>query len=111
MADSLNLDVEAGATWNAYSFQYLDDDGVTPIDLTTWTGKVQVRETPTSASYVFQVTPTLDAAGNVSFEFTATQTALLTNYQYVWACELYASNGDVVRLIEGKIFVSPEVVR
>lgn len=112
MAAQLSFEVEAGATFNAYSFQYLNDDGVTPVDLTGWTGKIQVRESASSASKVFEVIPSIEVAtGIVSFEFSATQTALLTAQTYVWACELYAPNGDVVRLVEGKIFVSPEVVR
>lgn len=109
---SLSFEVEAGATFNAYSFQYLQDDGVTPVDLTGWTGKLQVRETTTSSTVAIEVIPTLTpSTGMVDFTFSATQTSSLTASQYVYALELYSPTNVTVRLVEGKIFVSPEVVR
>lgn len=108
----LSFEVEAGATFNAYSFKYLEDDGVTPVDMTGWTGKLQVRETPASTAVALEVIPTITVpTGMIDFAFTATQTASLTASSYVYALELYGSNNLVVRLVEGKIFVSPEVVK
>lgn len=105
----LDLSVEQGATYDLYSFRYLQDDGVTPVDLTGWTATGQVRDT--AGSLVFSFTPTITALlGEVDFTFTATQTALLTSTSYVWGIEL-AKSGVVVRLVEGKILVSPEVVK
>ena len=109
MAESYSLSVDAGATYNAVSFLYKDEDG-TPINLTGWTGKLQIRETPAS-SLVVEVIPTLTSAGMVEFELSATQTALLTQKAYVYAIELTDPDGVVVRLIGGKVNVSLEVVR
>ena len=110
MATTVNLSIDAGATFTV-EYEYTNDDG-TIFDLTGYTAKMQIREMPTSPSYVLEVTPTLTiATGIISVTLTATQTAELTNSAYVYAIELYGSGGYVLRAVEGKISMSPEVVR
>lgn len=110
MAENLTLYIEAGATFDSYSFRYLEDDKVTPVNLTGWTARLQIRETA-SGPLVLEVTPTINVAqGLIEFVISATQTASLALSKYVWALEL-SKAGVVVRLVEGKVVVSAEVVR
>ena len=109
-AIQLNLYVEAGATFSR-SLIYTNDDG-SLFDLTGFTAELQVRATVASANPTLTVTPDIDVeTATVSWDFTATQTSALTAPTYVYAMELYGPDDLVIRLIEGVITVSPEVVR
>jgi hypothetical protein len=109
MAVRHKLYVEAGATLTR-QFEYLDNDGE-PFDLVGYTAKMQIRETA-DGELVLEVTPAINVStGEVSIEIPAAQTALLTSPRYVYAIELYGPDGYVVRLVEGGVAVSPEVVR
>lgn len=110
MAINLNFYVEAGATFQR-SIVYRNDDG-TLFDLTDFTAQLQLRETAASATAKLTVTPTIDVeTATISWQFSATQTSALTAKTYVYAMELYGPNALVIRLIEGVVTVSPEVVR
>lgn len=105
------LYVEAGATFQrGYVVTNLEDG--TNFNLTGFTAKVQVRETPTSA-LIFEVTPTITTAtSTITMTFTATQTSLLTKTEYVWAMELTnATTALVIRAVEGRISNSLEIVK
>lgn len=110
MAFRANLYVEAGATFTS-QVTYANPDG-TLFDLTGYSALLQVRLTPASASPVISVVPTIDVElATVSWTFSATQTALLTQEKYVYAIELANLAGEVIRLVEGDVTVSPQVVR
>lgn len=109
MAVRHKLYVEAGTTVTR-QFEYLDNDGE-PFDLVGYTAKMQIRETA-SGDLALEVTPTIDVeTGQVAIELSAAQTSTLTAPKYVYAIELYGPDGYVVRLVEGGVTVSPEVVR
>jgi hypothetical protein len=109
-AIQLNLYVEAGATYQR-SLIYTNDDG-SLFDLTGFTGELQVRETVQSDDPALVITPTLDPeTATISWTFSAAETASLTAERYVYAMELYGPDDLVIRLIEGFVTVSPEVVR
>jgi hypothetical protein len=109
-AIQLNLYVEAGATFER-SLVYTNDDG-SLFDLEDFTAQLQVRETVGSSTAKLTITPEIDVeTATISWTFTATQTATLTAAQYVYAMELYGPDSLVIRLIEGAVVVSPEVVR
>jgi hypothetical protein len=109
MAEKYTLELDAGATFNALSLRYLEDDKTTPVVLTD--ARLQIRETP-DAELALEVTPTWDAeTGLIEFEITAAETASLTLSSYVWALEVDTADGATVRLVEGKVIVSPEVVK
>jgi hypothetical protein len=58
------------------------------------------------------VVPEIDPeTATVSWEFSAEETASLTAPTYVYAMELYGPEDLVIRLIEGVVTVSPEIVR
>lgn len=109
-AIQFNLHVEAGATFER-SLIYTNDDG-TLFDLTGYTAELQVRLTPTSSTAVIELEPEIDVeTATISWTFTAAQTALLTASSYVYAIELTREDGYVIRLLEGSVIPSPEVVR
>ncbi len=110
MAANYGLEIEAGATFSL-EFEYKNDDG-TLFDFTGWTAKAQIRQTPSSASAV-EITTAINAATSViTISLTATQTSGLTFPNYVWAMELTeTATARVIRLVEGAVRVSPEVVR
>jgi hypothetical protein len=109
-AIQLNLYVEAGATFQR-SLTYTNDDG-SLFDLEDFTAALQVRQTVSSDEAVIDIEPFIDPEfATVSWEFTAEQTASLTATNYVWALELYGPDDLVIRLVEGAVTVSPEIVR
>jgi hypothetical protein len=109
MAANYGLEIEAGATFSL-EFEYKNEDG-TLFDFTGWTAKAQIRQTPSSSSFL-EVTTAINAATSViTISLTATQTSTLTFPDYVWAMELSKADGTVIRLVEGAVRVSPEVVR
>lgn len=108
MAIQYNLHVEAGATFTR-DIVYTNDDG-TDFDLTGYSGKLQIRPTPTSSTLSLEVIPTVNVAtSTISWTFTPAQTSAMVN-GYSYAMEI--TNGTIViRLIEGLLVVSPELVR
>lgn len=109
-AIQLNLYIEAGATFER-SLVYTNDDG-TLFDLTGYSGELQIRESVTSEDATLTVEPSIDVeTATISWTFTAAQTSTLALSSYVYALELYGPEDYVIRLIEGSVVVSPEVVR
>lgn len=110
MAAVYTLNIEAGATFNR-QFEYKTKTGEL-FDLTGYTALMHIRETP-QAELALAVIPTIDVAtSTVSIEIDAYDTATLTQPTYVYAIRLTHSSGaPVIRFIQGKAIVSPEVVR
>jgi hypothetical protein len=108
MALNYTLRIDAGATF-IRTFLIKDSTTGLPLDLTGFTGKIQIRK-PKTLDLAYQNIPVINAlAGTVTLRIEATDTSLLTLSKYVWACELYKSP-DVFRIIEGDVAVSYEVV-
>lgn len=111
MAATYNFSVDAGATYNKKIY-WKDNNGAV-INMVGYTAKLQIRDYA-GGNLVFEVTPTITVdTGAIDFTFTAAQTTLLTKPRYVYALELslVAGSDPVVRLIEGTINVSLEVVK
>lgn len=108
MAIQYNLHIEAGATFTR-DIVYTNEDG-SDFNLTGYTGKLQVRPTVTSSTLSLEVIPTINVTtSTISWTFTPAQTSALVN-GYAYALEI--TNGTIViRLIEGTLVVSPELVR
>jgi hypothetical protein len=110
MAYIVNFYVEAGASFSR-SVTYTNRDG-TLFDLSDYTAELQVRLTPQSATKALTIIPTIDVeTATISWAFTPSQTSTLTASSYVYAMELTKDDGSVIRLIEGSLTISPEVVR
>lgn len=111
----LNLVAYQGASWD-YTLTWLS--GGTPIDLTSYTARMQVRETFDSTGSIFSITSgtgiTLGGtAGTIYLEASASTTAGwdgTPNKQYIYDLEL-ENAGVVTRLVEGTFTVNPEVTR
>lgn len=111
MAANYTLNIEAGATFTR-AFEYTNADG-TVYPLTGYTAKLQIRETPEASLAALSVTPSINVAtGTITVTLTAAQTSTLLLPKYVYAMELAGPGGEpVIRLVEGSVKVSPEVVR
>ena len=92
-----------------------------PIDLTGCSARMQVREDVESGAVLLALSSAPapgsghialgGAEGIVDMHIDATLTAGLRWSGGVWDLEVVMANGDVIRLAEGSISVSPEVTR
>jgi hypothetical protein len=112
-----NTVIEKGATFEL-TVTYKDASGAA-VDLSGWTVRMQVRETPGSASTILTSTggsPTITITGNsagiISASISATNTAALTPATAYYDIEVQNnSSGIVRRVLQGRIVISPEVTR
>lgn len=111
-----NITVEQGATMRLL-FKWETKDGavVTPVNLTTYSARLQIRRSLASDPPVLSLTDgagiTLGADGSITIEATPAQTALIDIRSGVYDLELEDASGRVTRLVQGKVTVSPEVTR
>lgn len=118
MAAIYNSTIDIGASWSV-QFAYKDTTG-TAINLTGYTGAMQVRTTPDATTALISLTDgagiTITAAtGLVQVNITATQSATLTSATqagtpYVYDLEL-TSGSSVIRLVQGVLTASANVTR
>lgn len=114
------------ATYNFIVYQGTDyaqqliwrDNGVTPVNLTGFTARMQIRKRVSSETPFIELTTenggiTLGGAlGTIDLHMTPAQTAALSwRGEAVYDLELVPANGAVTRLMEGKVILSPEVTR
>lgn len=108
MALNYPLRIEAGATYSR-TFKLKNSSDGTLFDLTGYTPKAQIRQHPSTA-LVLELDVTTDIPNaTVTVRIEAADTSTLTESNYYWGCEL-ASLNDTIRLVEGEVAVSPEVV-
>ena len=113
MAGEYNFTIEQGATFNLLMTWKIDN---VAVNLTGYTARLQARidvdETETILSLTTGAGITLGgAAGTITLDQTATQTALLPKGEYVYDLELQSSGGIVTRLLQGELNISAEVTR
>jgi len=113
MAGEYNFTIEQGATFNLLMTWKIDN---VAVNLTGYTARLQARidvdETETILSLTTGAGITLGgAAGTITLNQTATQTALLPKGEYVYDLELQSSGGIVTRLLQGELNISAEVTR
>lgn len=118
----LNLTMYQGASWD-YQLTWTTTSGTvtTPVDLTGYTARMQVREAHNSTTPILSLTSgsgiTLGGtAGTIYLEASATTTAGVAvagtpRDQYVYDLELISGAGYVTRLVEGDFYLDPEVTR
>ena len=103
-----------GATFSKQLTWEIDD---IPVDLTTYTARMQVREKYTSPSPIINLTTENGGIvlggdeGTIDIEINAFTTSGIVAKEYVYDLELVTSSSIVTRLIEGKFIVTPEVTR
>ena len=114
MAGTYDITCEQGATFNLVLTWRNPDQS--PVDLTGYIGKMQVRASKADASAVLTLETgsgiTLGGtSGTVTLNASATATGALDAGTYVYDLELTSSGGNVTRLVEGAFTVSGQVTR
>lgn len=117
MANVYNINIDQGST-HAFSVTYKDADG-NPIDLSSYTGVLQVREKYTSTSANILLSSPSNGVvfggsdGTVTVTFSPSHTQVLENVKraYVYDLEITSPASVVTRLIEGAFVLFPEVTR
>lgn len=108
-----NMVCPQGTTFSHSMNVYQDEEY---LDFTSYTARMQVRETHASENFIVELTtenggislnPTF---GRITLSISATTTANFTAKEYVYDLEIIHS-GIVERLLEGKFIVTPEVTR
>ena len=112
----LKLKIIQGATFRK-PLEWLAPDKTTPIDLTGCMARMQVRSEIESATVLLELTTenggiVIDGpAGKLTLHLSPPATAAISWESGVWDLEVVHPNGDVTRLVQGSISVSPEVTR
>ncbi len=132
-AATRNIIIEQGATWTD-TLTWKTGDLATPVDLTGYTGRMQIRATKDSVTPISDITPVLGAAtGTITCSLTADQTAALdftgapdgyvnsdmdANGKPITAsgpCAVYdlelTQGANVLRLVQGLVCLSRRVTR
>lgn len=89
-------------------------DGV-PVDLSTYTARMQAREKYSSVNPIFTLSTengaiSLDDEGHIDILINAENTSEIVAKDYLYDLEL-DSGAEVYRIVEGKFIVTPEVTR
>ncbi|CAB4130887.1 hypothetical protein UFOVP121_42 [uncultured Caudovirales phage] len=110
-----DITIEQGATFTL-SLVWKDSAG-TPIDLTGWQARMQVRPAYHSDVVFLSLSSpsggiTLGGtAGTIEVVGSAAATAAIDGRKAVYDIELVAPGGAVTRLLQGAAVISPEVTR
>jgi hypothetical protein len=111
-----NTVIEKGATFEL-TVTYKDATG-SAVDLSTWTVRMQVRETPSSGTTILTseggsptIVLTKNSSGVISATVSAANTAALTPATAFYDIEAQNASGVVRRVLQGRIIISPEVTR
>lgn len=114
-AGKYNITIEQGATF-VLPITWKDGND-TPVNLTGYTARMQVRQFKDSPTALVNLTTENagivlgGALGTVTVTITATATAALPAVEGFYDLELIASTGTVVRLLQGAATISKEVTR
>lgn len=102
-----------GSTFSKQLTWQIDDE---PVDLTSYTARMQVREKYNSPTKILDLTTENGGIvlggdeGTILINVDATETENIVAKCYVYDLELVSSS-TVTRLIEGQFMVTPEVTR
>lgn len=113
-AGTLDLSIEQGSTYNLVLTWRVDG---TAVNLTNYTARLQARVDVENTETVLSMTTagggiTLGgAAGTITLDQSAAQTAAIAAGTYIYDLEMVAGSGTVTRLVQGELVVSAEVTR
>jgi hypothetical protein len=114
-AGTLDITIEQGATFDLVLTWQVNG---APVNLTSYTARLQARVDIDETDTVLSLTTSAGggitlggAAGTITLNRSATQTALLVAGGYIYDLELASGAGVVTRLVEGDLLISPEVTR
>ncbi|RLG68959.1 hypothetical protein DRN93_01450 [archaeon] len=117
---SVDLIAKQGATWE-FTIELTQENG-DPVDLTGYTGRGQIRKDYSSEDYEAQFTVEVlspETDGKVKVSLDADTTAGIeagSSYEdsasmYVYDIELVGADNYVMRVLQGKLYVDPEVTK
>lgn len=113
-AEIVNLDVVQGSNFGI-EIEVLDDDGVTPVDLTGWgvRGVAKNKYSDLDSDILINLEPGVwDALlGKIRISLSPEQTAVLPITEAVYDVEKYSLVGEsqAIKLMKGKFRIYPEV--
>lgn len=112
-AGKYDITIDQGSVFDI-PMTYRDAAGA-PVDMTSWTARMQVRKTAASPTLVVELTTANSRItlgnGSLSLHMADTVTATLTPGDYVYQLELDPGGGNAFRFLEGKCTISAEVTR
>lgn len=115
MASVYNITIEQGATFQL-AVTLRDDLGAL-LDLTGYSGRMQIRQSVSSSTVLAELTSAngrvviTPASGLVELNLEASATSALPASSLVYDLELESSGGFVLRALQGAITIDPEVTR
>src|ERR1044072_5018457 len=119
MATRYNIEMDQGSEWRVVINWQNEDE--TPIDLTGWTGALQVRRTADAEEVLLsltdgdgiEITDPTDGEITVviSSEKSSAMPARTSDKNWVYDLEVTPLGGGTVRLLDGKFLISHEVTR
>lgn len=110
MAIYSNLTIDQGSTFKA-DIDVTDSDG-DALNLSGYTVAGQLRKNySSSTSTDFTASVTSTSNGTIRISLSATQTNGLKAGRYVYDVEITSSTGEVTRVLEGQVEVTPGVTR
>lgn len=114
MAAVFKLEVDQG-TDTAIPFTLYQDDGVTELDLTGYTARMQVRQDIDSSGTLLSLTTENSgisiSGGTVTIQLAAAATTAMTVYQGQYDLELIDASSKVERIVQGPFCLNREVTR
>ena len=106
--------IEQGATWSR-TVVWKDAAGL-PIDLTGYSARMQIRSTRQGGTALVSLTSSpaggitiTPAEGKIVLRVEAAETTTLTPGTAFYDLEVVSGAGEVTRLLEGGVTISPEV--
>lgn len=112
-AAKIDLVIPKGTTYRK-TF-YWKDSTKTPIDLSSYTARLQAKKTYRSTSTILDLTTTNGGViitaleGKIVLYISDTDTTAIAESDAVYDLELISGSGDVIRLMEGTVTFLPEV--
>lgn len=118
-AGELDITLEQGSEWIPV-FQYLDSNE-TPIDLTSYSAKMQIRKSINDPSVIIELSTVNGKiilggiAGTISLKITAVESAGFTLADFtdstVYDIELIDGGGIPKKFLRGNVIFKPEVTK
>lgn len=117
-AGDYDIYVEQGADWELIVTIY--DNAGSPVDITGATAAMQIRDRPSGAIVAEPTIEITDAEnGEITLSLTATETAAISVMgatsrevaSYVYDLKVTHAGGEVERVLNGAVNVSPEVTK
>jgi len=109
MASYVELTIDQNTTFTS-TFDLANDDG-TAMDVTNYTFKSEIRKSyySTNPTANLQITAIDSANGHLLIRAEATETQNVKPGRYLYDVKMTKDNGDIIRVIEGIVTITPSV--